>query len=205
MRQSYELQHRDEFPADTSVRHRLYGGLRPRGGLLGGVRLPLRRGATAEDIRPRWRQESYARALAGPVAEPPGGSQGTRAPLPRTVFHPLAGEKRDRAQRETRPALGRQERVQLLRRLRRKGLLQPHHRREHQPSVAGGQRGVQFRPLSLRGADIRPSDDYPREQRDGTDISNRLPPAQREPLGRQPKRLHHRGLHGIGEQGHPDD
>lgn len=47
--------------------------------------------------------------------------------------------------------------------------------------------------------------DYPREQRDGTDISNRLPPAQREPLGRQPKRLHHRGLHGIGEQGHPDD
>ena len=101
--------------------------------------------------------------------------------------------------------LARQERVQLLRRLRRKGLLQPHHRREHQPSVAGGQRGVQFRPLSLRGADIRPSDDYPREQRDGTDISNRLPPAQREPLGRQPKRLHHRGLHGIGEQGHPDD
>ena len=47
--------------------------------------LPLRRGATAEDIRPRWRQESYARALAGPVAEPPGGSQGTRAPLPRTA------------------------------------------------------------------------------------------------------------------------
>ena len=54
-------------------------------------------------------------------------------------------------------------------------------------------------------AGTRPSDDYPREQRDGTDISNRLPPAQREPLGRQPKRLHHRGLHGIGEQGHPDD
>lgn len=32
-------EHRDEFPADTSVRHRLYGSLRPRGGLLGGVRL----------------------------------------------------------------------------------------------------------------------------------------------------------------------
>ena len=29
-----------------------------------------------------------------------------------------------------------------------------------------------------------------------------LPPPEREPLGRQPERLHHRGLHGIGEQGH---
>ena len=35
-------------------------------------------------------------------------------------------------------------RVQLLRRLRRKGLLQPNHRRQHQPSASGGQRGVQL-------------------------------------------------------------
>ena len=44
--------HRNEFPADTAVRNHLHGGMRPRGGLLGGVRLPLRRSAEAEDIRP---------------------------------------------------------------------------------------------------------------------------------------------------------
>ena len=43
---------------------------------------------------------------------------------------------------QNRPAEA--ERVQLLRRLRRKGLLQPRHRREHQPSASGGQRGVQL-------------------------------------------------------------
>ena len=42
----------------------------------------------------------------GPVAEPPGGGEGARAPLPRTVFHPFAGEKRDRTQCETCPAPG---------------------------------------------------------------------------------------------------
>ena len=74
-------EHRDELPADTPVRNHLHGGVRPRGGLLGGVRLPFRRSAEAEDIRPRRGQEPDARALAGPVAEPSGGSQGTRAPF----------------------------------------------------------------------------------------------------------------------------
>ena len=64
------------FRQIQSVRHRLYGSLCPRGGLLGGVRLPLRRGTAAEDIRPRRGQEPDARALAGPVAEPSGGSEG---------------------------------------------------------------------------------------------------------------------------------
>jgi len=35
-----------------------------------------------------------------------------------------------------------------------------------------------------------------------TEPCHLLPPPEREPLGRQPERLHHRGLHGIGEQGH---
>ena len=54
----------------------------------------------------------------------------------------------------------------------------------------------------LRGADIRKADDYPREQRDGTHAGNGLPPAEREPFGRQPERVHHRGVHDTGEQGH---
>ena len=41
-------------------------------------------------------------------------------------------------------------------------------------------------------------DRYPYEARP----CHLLPPPDREPLGRQPERLHHRGLHGIGEQGH---
>ena len=41
-------------------------------------------------------------------------------------------------------------------------------------------------------------------KRDGTHACDRLPPAQRKPLGRQPERFYHRGLHGAGEQGHPD-
>ena len=64
----------------------------PRGGLLGGVRLPLRRGTAAEDIRPRRGQEPDARALAGPVAEPSGGSEGTRAPF-HELFFTLSPEK----------------------------------------------------------------------------------------------------------------
>ena len=74
-------------------------------------------------------------------------------------------------------------RVQLLRRFRGEGFLQPHHSGEHQSGASGGQRGLQLRPLSLRGADIRKADDYPREQRDGTHAGNGLPPAEREPFG----------------------
>ena len=116
------------------------------------------------------------------------------------LFFTLSPEKS--AIEHNAPCCWRTERVQLLRRLCGKRLLQPHHRGQHQPSASGGQRGVRLRPLSLRGADVCPPDDYPRKQRDGTQPCHLLPPPEREPLGRQPERLHHRGLHGIGEQGH---
>ena len=40
------------------------------------------------------------------------------------------------------------------------------------------------------------------KQRDGAHAGNDLPAAQREPLGRQSERVHHRGIHDTGEQGH---
>ena len=53
--------------------------------------------AAGEDLRAGQRQVADAGALAGFVAEPPGGGKGTRAPLPRTVLHALARKERDRA------------------------------------------------------------------------------------------------------------
>ena len=66
--------------------------------------------------------------------------------------------------RETRPAISGQKRVQLLFGLCREGVLQPHHRREHQSGVEGGQRGVRFQRLSLPCRDLRHAEDHPAEQ-----------------------------------------
>ena len=113
--------------------------------------LPLRGAAAGEDLRAGQRQVADAGSLAGPVAEPSGRSEGACAPLPRAFLHALARKERDRTQREACPAISGQERVQLLFGLRREGVLQPHHRREHQPSAEGGQRGVRLQRLSLPG------------------------------------------------------
>ena len=131
----------------------------------------------------------------------PGRGTGTRAPLPRAVLHPLSRKERDRAQREACPAAGGQERVQLLLGLRREGVLQPHHRREHQPSAESGQRGMRLQRLSLPCRDLRHAEDHPAEQRHRAQPRDHLPPLELVPFGRQPQRFHHRGIHHHREQG----
>ena len=91
-------------------------------------------------------------------------------------------------------AAGGQECVPLLFGLRREGVLQPHHRREHQPSAEGGQRGVRLQRLSLPRRDLRHAENHPAEQRHRAQPRDHLPPAERITVGRQPQRLHHRGF-----------
>lgn len=58
------------------------------------------------------------------------------------------------------------------------GVLQPHHRREHQPSAEGGQRGVRLQRLSLPCRDLRHTENHPAEQRHRAQPRDHLPPAE---------------------------
>ena len=59
--------------------------------------LPLRGAAAGKDLCAGQRQVADAGTLAGPLAEPSGGSEGACAPLPRAVLHALTRKERDRA------------------------------------------------------------------------------------------------------------
>ena len=95
--------------------------------------LRLRGEAEGENLCARQGQIADACPVARPLAESSGRGTGACAPLPRTVFHSLTREERNRAQREACTAAGGQECIPLLPGLCREGLLQPHHCGQHQP------------------------------------------------------------------------
>ena len=64
-----------------------------------------------------------------------------------------------------------------------KGYYKPHHRREHQPSAEGGQRGVRLQRLSLPCRDLRHTENHPAEQRHRAQPRDHLPPAERIAVG----------------------
>ena len=183
-------EHRDEFPADTSVRHRLYGSLCPRGGLLGGVRLPLRRGTAAEDIRPRRGQEPDAPRSRRTCRRTVRAEAREHVRRFHELFFTLSPEK---------SAIEHNVKRALL--LADKSAYNYYATSPKRASTTESSPGninqvlqvdsvvCNFDRYPYEARTYAPSDDYPREQRDGTHARDHLPPAQRKPLGRQSERI----------------
>ncbi len=111
--------------------------------------LPVRRGAAGEDLRAGRGEVAHHGPLAGRRAQPPGGSEGARAPPARAILHAGPRQGGHRVEHKPGDVPGRQEPVRVLPGLERERVLQPAHQRERQPDDGGGQHGLRFRQLSL--------------------------------------------------------